>query len=211
MAIRTVYERLSAFNDRPGAETVFTDADIVNRTLLNALEEALVHNGVFPVDKALAVDRMAPLRDRRTGVVNATDEVRNEFNPATNRVEDVNRDPVAKSAVDTAEYLGKLRLMFFSIALPMSKPALATVAILHFLAGWEQFIWPMIVTSSQGRLRLLQNVVASATQAVGYGEEAVLWNELFAASLIAVIPLVVLFVIFQRYFIEGLSKGAVKG
>ena len=72
MAIRAVYERLSAFNDRPGAETVFTDADIVNRTLLNALEEALVHNGVFPVDKALAVDRMASLRDRRTGVVNAT-------------------------------------------------------------------------------------------------------------------------------------------
>jgi len=101
--------------------------------------------------------------------------------------------------------------IFTSIALPMSKPALATVAILHFLGGWEQFIWPMIVTSSQGRLRLLQNVVASATQAVGYGEEAVLWNELFAASLIAVVPLVILFVIFQRYFIEGLSQGAVKG
>jgi multiple sugar transport system permease protein len=101
--------------------------------------------------------------------------------------------------------------VFGSIALPMAKPALATVAILHFLAGWEQFIWPLVVTSSQGRLRLLQNVVASATQAVGYGAENVQWNEMFAASIIAVVPLLVLFLACQRYFVEGLSRGAVKG
>ena len=116
MSIRKLRDRLAVFEQRPGREVSITDKDVANRTLLNALEESLVVHGVFPVDRGLMVDRMSPLRDPVSGVCNITDEVRNEFNPSTGKIEDVNRDLPAKDARDTSEYLRKLRILAVSIA-----------------------------------------------------------------------------------------------
>ena len=108
---------------------------------------------------------------------------------------------------------GRLRI-FFHIALPMSKPALATIGVLHFLGGWESYLWPLIVTSPSGRMQVMQTVIARATQMAGpagSGAGEVLWPDLMAASLISAIPIFFLFLFAQRYFVAGLMGGALKG
>ncbi|NOZ29494.1 MAG: carbohydrate ABC transporter permease [Chloroflexi bacterium] len=108
---------------------------------------------------------------------------------------------------------GRFRI-FFNIALPMSKPALATIGVLHFLGGWESYLWPLIITSPSGRLQVMQTVIARATQMAGpagTGAGDVLWPDLMAASLISALPIFFLFLFAQRYFVAGLTGGALKG
>ena len=101
--------------------------------------------------------------------------------------------------------------IFFSVAVPIAKPAIATVAIISFLSGWEAFIWPMLITDPHSSFDVLQKLLAQATYASLAGGEDVRWPWLMAAALIATLPVMVLFVFGQRYFIAGLSGGAVKG
>ena len=94
---------------------------------------------------------------------------------------------------------------FRSIALPLAKPGLATVTIFSFLAAWDEFTWA-ITTLSDSELytlpigiRLLQR--SQSTE----------WGLVFAASLIALAPVLVIFVALQRHFVAGAFVGATKG
>lgn len=107
--------------------------------------------------------------------------------------------------IDGASYFR----VFWSVLMPLMKPAIATVAIISFIGGWNEFLTPLIYLSSQDKftvavgLDFFQNVPESA------GEPT--QHLLMAASVIAIIPCLVLFFSAQRYFIEGIVLSGIKG
>ena len=99
---------------------------------------------------------------------------------------------------------GSFRI-FRTIVLPFSQPALATLTIFTFMWAWGDFMWPLLVTSSN-EIKTLPLLLQSFQ-----GQYDTSWNLMMAASVTAMLPLLVLFVIGQRYFIEGIKLGALKG
>lgn len=95
--------------------------------------------------------------------------------------------------------------IFWSLVLPLLRPILATLAILTFLATWNDFMWPLIVLTEQ-KLYTLPVALASLSR------EYVQDNELMmAGAVITVAPVLVLFLALQRYYIAGVLAGGVKG
>lgn len=95
---------------------------------------------------------------------------------------------------------------FFKIALPLGMPALATLSIFTFIASWNSFMWPLIVTNSD-RMRTLPVGLAVFK---GSFRETTEWGQLTACAIIAVIPVIIVFLAGQKYFIKGLMAGAIK-
>lgn len=91
------------------------------------------------------------------------------------------------------------------IVLPVSRPALVTVAMLTFLGAWNDFIVASIVTTS-AEMRTAQIFLYA-----NIGDVEVNWGGLMAAALVVSLPVVLLFVFLQRSFVSGLTSGAVKG
>lgn len=93
---------------------------------------------------------------------------------------------------------------YWSLALPLAKPALATCGIFTFLGSWDEFVWALTVI----------NDVANRTLPIGIalfrGQHGTNWGLVFAASVIAVIPVVVVYITFQRQIVSGLTSGALK-
>ena len=94
---------------------------------------------------------------------------------------------------------------FARLYVPLSRPALATVTLFSFLATWDEFAWAITLINSQDK-RTLPIAIA-----LFHGQHATSWGLVFAASLIALVPIIIVFLITQKHFIEGLSTGAVKG
>jgi multiple sugar transport system permease protein len=94
---------------------------------------------------------------------------------------------------------------YMRLALPLARPALATATIFTFLACWDEFPIALTMISDPARQTLPLAIAAF------HGQNATQWGLVFAASLIAVIPVVIVFLVFQRYFVQGLTSGAVKG
>jgi len=94
---------------------------------------------------------------------------------------------------------------FFRIVVPNSRPVFATVAILTFLAAWGQFLWPSLVISDPG-LRTLPLEIS-----VFSGQRPTDWGAVFAFGTLLVLPVLIFFVIFQRYFVQSVAGSAVKG
>ena len=95
--------------------------------------------------------------------------------------------------------------IFLRIVLPLARPALAVVAINTFLVNWNSFLYPLILTSRES-MRTLPVGLALYSQ----GQHAVEWGHLMAGSMLATIPVLVVFLFFQRHIIEGLTAGAGK-
>jgi len=95
--------------------------------------------------------------------------------------------------------------IFFKIVLPLSRPALAVVAINTFLVNWNSFLYPLILTNTE-RMRTLPVGLALYSQ----GEHSVDWGHLTAGSTLCAIPIILVFLVFQRHIIEGITAGAVK-
>jgi raffinose/stachyose/melibiose transport system permease protein len=93
---------------------------------------------------------------------------------------------------------------FFSVMLPLAMPVTASVAVLTFITTWNAFFLPLVFTFSRPELR----TVSVGMQAF-VGETATDWSGMAAAGVISIVPVVVLFIFLQRYFVEGIS-GAVK-
>ena len=108
--------------------------------------------------------------------------------------------------LDEAAYIdgcGKVR-MFFTITLPLAKPALASLFILDFLATWNEFILASVLIRDRSR----QLVTAGLMNFVGqYGTQ---FGMLSAGVLINVIPVMLVYLLLQKHFVEGMA-GAVKG
>ena len=104
--------------------------------------------------------------------------------------------------------------LYWRIVLPVIRPAFAALAILTFLDIYNDFVWPVIVLNTndmqtlQVMLSALYTTINNA-QVGTTGHDA--WGEVLAASSLATVPVLVLFVSLQRYFIRGVLAGSVKG
>ncbi|HJQ66327.1 MAG TPA: carbohydrate ABC transporter permease [Gemmatimonadales bacterium] len=95
-------------------------------------------------------------------------------------------------------------LIFWRVVLPLSKPALATLAVFAFVDQWKNFLWPLVVTRSV-RMQTIELGIASF-HGIYYSN----WPYQMAAAVAAVIPLVVVFFVAQRYFIRGIQLTGMK-
>ena len=91
------------------------------------------------------------------------------------------------------------------VAVPLARPAIAAVAVFSFLLAWNQYLWPLLITSDDDH-RTVQ--IGLKTLASANVDEL---NLVMAGTVIAAIPIFVLLVLFQRHLIRGLTSGAVKG
>jgi ABC-type glycerol-3-phosphate transport system permease component len=94
---------------------------------------------------------------------------------------------------------------FYRVVLPLSKPGLAASAIVVFVYAWNEFIMALTLTSADN-MRLAQ--VGLKYYISQYGIQ---WGELAAAVILSIVPVLILFVLLQRWFVYGLTSGALKG
>ncbi len=99
---------------------------------------------------------------------------------------------------------GEFRI-YWSVVLPLCAPALAANAIFTFQGAWEDFFWPLIIIDSSDRY------TAPLGLALFVRQHSTSWNLLFAGSVIATLPMILVFIIFQRRFIQGIALTGVKG
>ncbi|MFC0673150.1 carbohydrate ABC transporter permease [Brachybacterium hainanense] len=112
------------------------------------------------------------------------------------------RDLDSAARIDGA---GELRI-FWSIVLPNAKPALLTMALFHVVNNWNDLLWPLIMTNDSSSRPLtagLTLLTGSATGSAPYGV-------VMAGSLIAIVPLVVMYLLVQKRFIEGVAMSGMK-
>ena len=95
--------------------------------------------------------------------------------------------------------------IFFRIVAPNAKPVFATVAILSFLTQWSAFLWPLMVTHSE-TVRPLPLGMATF-----YSLPPLQWGDIFAFGVMMVTPVLLIFVLFQRWFVQGVATTGVKG
>lgn len=111
-----------------------------------------------------------------------------------------------KELMDAARIDGSTEYgIFFKIMLPLMGPSLAAMAILQGLGSWNNFLWPLLVLRSNDMFTL---PLGLATLLTPYGNN---YDVLIAGSVMTIVPIVILFIFFQRYFISGLTVGGVKG
>jgi multiple sugar transport system permease protein/putative chitobiose transport system permease protein len=96
--------------------------------------------------------------------------------------------------------------IFWYVILPNIRPALVTVALLTFLFSWNAFLWPLIVMQDADK-QLIQVALASFT----VPSELPAWGEIFAAASVATLPVLILFLTLQRYYIKGVVLSGIKG
>ena len=95
--------------------------------------------------------------------------------------------------------------IFHKIVLPMSKNSISAIAIFQFLWVWEDYLWPYLMIDSEEKQLLAVGLTTfNARYATDYGG-------LFAATAISIIPVLIIYVIFQKRFVAGVAAGAVKG
>ena len=115
-------------------------------------------------------------------------------------------DQIPDELLDSAGIDGAGRLrMLWHVVLPLSRPVLAVVSIFAIIGAWKDFLWPLLVLPDPGAQTI--SVALSRLAFNGY----VTPNEMFAGLAIASIPMVVVFAVFQRSILSGLSAGALKG
>jgi multiple sugar transport system permease protein len=95
--------------------------------------------------------------------------------------------------------------IFSRIILPLSLPGLAVVTINTFLYSWEEFAWANVAIKNASQRTLPIGI------ALFQSEHLTEWGQVFAASLLALVPVVLVFLIFQRYFVQGISTTGLKG
>lgn len=97
---------------------------------------------------------------------------------------------------------------FYKIILPLLRPILATVALLSFRGGWNEYIMPLVFTMTEPSKRPL---TVGVNMLKNSGDGAAAWNIMFAGAVIAIVPILLIYIVASRYFIDGLTGGAVKG
>lgn len=113
---------------------------------------------------------------------------------------------ISKDFLDAARIDGYSEYkIFIKIMIPLMKPSFAAMGIYQGMSSWNNFLWPMIVMTTNSKLTLpvgLQGLMSP------YGNN---YDILIAGSCFAIIPILILFACFQQYFVEGMTAGGVKG
>lgn len=95
--------------------------------------------------------------------------------------------------------------IYRQIILPLAKPALATLAVFAFMGSWNSFLWPLFVVRDE---QLMTLPVGLATL---HGRYLTQWNLVMASAMITVIPMIVVYLLAQRYFVRGVLLSGIKG
>ena len=99
-------------------------------------------------------------------------------------------------------------MIFFKIIFPMLMPILATIGMLSFNASWNDYMTPMIWTMTRPEQRTL---IVGIVQLKTTGEAAASWNLMLAGTTVALIPVLIAYAFGNRFFVQGIASGAVKG
>jgi len=108
---------------------------------------------------------------------------------------------IQAARVDGASELG----IFFRVIMPLCGPALATVGILTFLGSWNNFLWPLVVATTEDKYTL---PVALALYAVG--QNSTDYGLLLAGAVVVVLPIIAIFLVLQRYILQGIATTGIK-
>ncbi|MGB3716987.1 MAG: carbohydrate ABC transporter permease [Candidatus Promineifilaceae bacterium] len=95
--------------------------------------------------------------------------------------------------------------LFWRIALPLTLPAMAALAIFNFLGNWNAYIWPLIVTSDKSMMTLPVGLAFFSN------ENSADWHLIMTGATLSVLPLMLIFILFQRHIIKGIALTGVKG
>jgi multiple sugar transport system permease protein len=114
---------------------------------------------------------------------------------------DIPRDLIEAARIDGCSHVGA----FARIVIPNSVPALITFSLIRFQASWDSFFWPLIVAPSPEK-RVVQVAIATFTT-----EVQTQWGLTFAASTLATLPILLIFLFLQRYYVQGVIMSGMKG
>jgi sn-glycerol 3-phosphate transport system permease protein len=111
------------------------------------------------------------------------------------------RDLRDAAVIDGYGHWGFLR----RVAVPLARPQIAALAVFSFLAAWNQYLWPLLITN-EDRYRTVQIGLKqlAASNVIGF-------NLVMAGTILAALPIFVLLIVFERQLVRGLTAGAVKG
>ncbi len=98
--------------------------------------------------------------------------------------------------------------IYYKIILPLLKPILATICLLSFRTGWNEYIMPLVFTMSNEKMRPL---TVGVTMLKNSGDGTAAWNLMFAGATISIIPIVLIYMFTSKQFMNGMTAGAVKG
>jgi len=108
--------------------------------------------------------------------------------------------------IDAARVDGASELRIFAqVVVPLAKPAFATLAILTFLGSWNNFLWPLVVATTEDKYTL---PVALALYSTGQNQTD--YGLLLAGAVVVVVPVLVVFLLLQRYFVQGVAMTGIK-
>jgi ABC-type glycerol-3-phosphate transport system permease component len=96
--------------------------------------------------------------------------------------------------------------LYRQICLPLSKPILVTIAIMNILGTWNDYIWPLVTIPDGRRWTISVGIVSFGSSYMGTES----WGPMYAGYVLASLPLIILFMFTMRYFIAGLTSGAIK-
>ncbi|MEX2540969.1 MAG: carbohydrate ABC transporter permease [Trueperaceae bacterium] len=119
--------------------------------------------------------------------------------------ETIPREVEEAAMIDGASQWGR----FWRVVLPMGRPALGALTILTFQGAWNDFFWPLIVLTSPETQKTLPVGLLSFRNT--YGGAVGDWGLILSGAVLSAVPVIVLFVVFQRYFLEGVAVGGTKG
>ena len=110
--------------------------------------------------------------------------------------------------LDEATYIdgGSVLTVYLNVAIPLTKPGIASVSIFNFLTAWEEFPWANTVINDD-----LKRTLPIAISGFFGQHQFTQWGYVFALSVLSLIPILVVFVSCQRFFVQGLTSGSVKG
>ena len=111
------------------------------------------------------------------------------------------KDLISAGRIDGASEYG----IFFRIIIPIMKPAFAAMAILNTMGAWNNLLWPLLVLKTDTKFTL---PIGLNTLLTPYGNN---YDLLIVGSFFSVIPVLIIFLCFQKYFVDGMTTGAVKG
>lgn len=119
-----------------------------------------------------------------------------------NYIESIPRD------FDEAVYVdgGSVYTVFFKIIIPLASPAIATVSIFNFLTAWDEYQWALTVINDNA-----QRTLPIAISGFFGQHQFTQWGYVFAMSVSSLLPIIIVFISMQKYFVSGLQTGGVKG
>ena len=108
--------------------------------------------------------------------------------------------------IDAARVDGCRELaIFWRIVLPLTKPALATLGIISFLGSWNSFLWPLVVAQNEDQYTLPVGLALASS-----GQDFTRFGVLLAGSVIVLLPVMIVFLLFQRHFVAGIATTGLK-